>query len=262
MIDTGKYRQYSIAALVVLVAASLLSFISLWNSMLTADVRHEGWVILSLLLLLISGILLFVIAYRSTDVKTLDREMKSAFESGKALMLKEIEKRNAEESNDQKIEEENLDKTVENILSGIQATRSQAGFCNKVLSNISKHMGFVQGILYLKDPKDQIYNPAGEYALTGQKPRSFSIGENLTGEVAETRQIMIIYDVPEDYFSISSGLGDSKPKFLLLVPVVNDKETIAVIELAAFKKPDEVTRKLLIRVSDQLGLKLNKFIAA
>ena len=147
MINTGKYRQYSIAALVVMVAAFLLSFVTLWNSLLTADIRHEGWVILFLLLLFIAGILLFTIAYRSTDVKILDRDMKTAFESGKADMLKEIEKRNAEETNEQKIEEENLDKTVENILSGMQGTRSQAGFCNKVLSNLSKHMGFESTLL-------------------------------------------------------------------------------------------------------------------
>ena len=70
MINTGKYRQYSIAALVVMVAAFLLSFVTLWNSLLTADIRHEGWVLLFLLLLFIAGILMFPISYQSTEVES------------------------------------------------------------------------------------------------------------------------------------------------------------------------------------------------
>ena len=262
MINTGKYRQYSIVALIVMVVAFLLSFVSLWNSLLTSSVKHEGWLIFFLLLLFVAGMLLFLIAYKNTDENTLDLIRKNAYESGKAEILKEMEKRNAEESDTQKIEDDILDKKVQEVLTGLQSTRSQAGFCNKVLTSLSNHLGFVQGILYLKDTENQAFKPAGEYALTDQKPQPFTSGENLNGQVAESGQMMVLYDVPENYFSIASGLGTSKPRFLVLVPVTVNNASIAVLELAAFKKPDEYTRKFLSKISNELGNKLNKFIAA
>jgi hypothetical protein len=55
MINTGKYRQYSIVALIVMVVAFLLSFVSLWNS-LTSSVKHEDGLFF-LLLLFVAGML-------------------------------------------------------------------------------------------------------------------------------------------------------------------------------------------------------------
>jgi two-component system chemotaxis sensor kinase CheA len=71
---------------------------------------------------------------------------------------------------------------------------------------------------------------------------------------------MILYDVPENYFIISSGLGSSQPRYLLIAPVLLNNETIAVLELAAFKKPDENTSRILEKVLSEVGHKLNKFI--
>jgi hypothetical protein len=67
----------------------------------------------------------------------------------------------------------------------------------------------------------------------------FTSGENLNGQVAESGQI-VLYDVriiisvlPPDW-EPNRGFG--------LVPVIFNNASIAVLELAAFKKPDEYTR--------------------
>ncbi len=73
---------------------------------------------------------------------------------------------------------------------------------------------------------------------------------------------MVIYDIPENYFIVSSGLGSSQPRYLILAPVVFNDEPIAVLELAAFKKPDESTTRILDKVLSEVGQKLNKFITA
>jgi hypothetical protein len=73
---------------------------------------------------------------------------------------------------------------------------------------------------------------------------------------------MTIHDIPESYFNISSGLGNSKPRFLLLIPVLFKEECIAVIELATFKKPDDNTGRVLNKLSTELGIRLNKYAVA
>jgi hypothetical protein len=114
--------------------------------------------------------------------------------------------------------------------------------------------------MFLRNKKDSLFNPVAEYALTDRKPQPFKEGDNLNGQVALNKTMTILYDVPENYFLISSGLGSSQPHYLILAPVVVNENTIAVLEMASFKKPDENTGKMLERIFNEVGNKLNKFI--
>jgi transcriptional regulator with GAF, ATPase, and Fis domain len=262
MNNLSKYRQLSYIALTGLTVGLLLTFAALWNSLLTSDVKHEGWVILFIFLSYATGIFLFILAYKTTDVTALEELKKTAAVAGKSEILREIEKRNQAERKDEKIAEEDLDKTIEGILSGMQGIRTESGLCNRILTNMAKQMGFVQGILYLKKAGSDTYEVTGEYALTDRKPGAFKNGETLAGAVADSKSVMVISDIPETYFNVSSGLGSTKPRFLILVPVLFQEQVTAVLELAAFKKPDETTSKILNKLSSELGIRLNKFVVA
>jgi hypothetical protein len=261
MTSLSQYRKFSIWAMVAMAISLLLSFAALWNTLLTGAVKHEGWVILFVLLVFVAGVLLFYIAYKSSDEESLGLEKKKAYESGKVEILKELEKRNQEEKTEQKVEQEDIDNTVTRILSGIKTTRSSK-IGNKILTNLAKNMGFVQGIFYINDAAHEQYRVEGEYALTGQKPAPFRKGEGLAGQVAESKTPIILYDIPEQYFKIASGLGSAKPRFLLLFPVIFENECNAVIELAAFIKPDDTTGKILQKLSAELGTIVHTSFAA
>ncbi|MBN1144442.1 MAG: GAF domain-containing protein [Bacteroidales bacterium] len=257
-----KYRKFSITALIILVVGLLLTFAALLNSLRNSNAQKEGWVVFFVLILFATGIFLFFIAFRSTDEAELENVKKLAFEAGKKETLQEMESRKQEETSEEKNESEAIDHTVASVLTGMQGIRAINSFCNKVLSNLGREMGFVQGIIYVKDAKDNLFSPTGEYALTDRKPGTFEPGEGLAGQVAESKTRMVLYDVPENYFTVSSGLGNSQPRFLLIVPVLNNDESIAVIELAAFKKPDALTGKILDKLASELGPRIHKFAVA
>jgi len=262
MIDKKKYRKFSVVSLIVLVVGLLLTFAALWNSLRNSNVQKEGWVVFFVLILFATGVFLFFIAFSSADETELEKMKKLAFEAGKKEILQEIEIKKQEETSEDKDEAEAVNHTVTSVLTGMQGIRTLNSFCNKVLSNLGKEMGIVQGILYVKNAKDSLFIPTGEYALTDRKPDSFKPGEGLAGQVAESKTSMILYDVPENYFSVSSGLGNSQPRFLLIVPILNNEESIGVIELAAFKKPDVLTGKILDKLSSELGPRIHKFAVA
>ncbi len=261
MIDKIKYRKFSVSAVIVLVVGLLLTFAALWNSLRNSNVRNEGWVVFFVLILFATGVFLFFIAYRSADEAEIEKIKTLAFEAGRKEVLQDLENKKQEDS-DNKNESEAVDHAVASVLTGMQGIRTMSSFCNKILSNLGKEMGFVQGIIYVKNAKENMYLPAGEYALTDRKPDSFKPGEGLAGQVAESKTRMVLYDVPENYFTVASGLGNSKPRFLLIVPVLNNEESIAVIELAAFKKPDSLTGKILDKLSSELGPRVHKFAVA
>lgn len=69
-------------------------------------------------------------------------------------------------------------------------------------------------------------------------PAPFSISEGLNGQVVAEGKPLVIEEIPEEYFNVQSGLGNSKPRFLYFLPVIKDKTCVALIELATFKKTD------------------------
>jgi hypothetical protein len=261
MTNLSKNRSLSIIAAGIMALTWLSAFAALWNSLLTSDVKKEGWVVFFMILVLISGALLFYLAYISADEAGVEQIRKDAFETGRSEVLQEFEKTKKAEA-EQLNEANDFQKIIDDILASVHGTRSESTFCNKLLAALARELEIVQGIMYVTDKKEKIFRPVGEYALTDRKPEPFKPGDNLAGQVALNKSMDIHYDIPEKYFTVASGLGKGQPKYLIVAPLVHDNETIAVLELAAFKKPDEVTRKILDQVLSETGLKLNKLITA
>jgi putative methionine-R-sulfoxide reductase with GAF domain len=236
----------------------LLSLAALWNSLLSVEVKNKGWIVLFFLLTFACGVVLFIVAFLATDSAQIELLRKSAYETGKKDILAEIENKDQTEITEQNIAETEIDGTVELILAKLKSARSKAGLCSKLLTNLANHMGFVQGIFYILKEKSDEFEISGEYALTSQA-RGFKIGEGLPGQVAESRSLMIVYDVPEHYFSVASGLGSSKPRYLIVQPVLFNNECIGVMELASFIKPDKTTQEILGKVAHEIGSLLSKF---
>jgi GAF domain len=261
MINLSKYRRWSVSAVITLVLTWIAALAALWNSLLNADVKNEGWAVVFMCLVFFSGILLFYLAFISADQEKIEKIKKEAFDSGRSELIQEVESKKQADQ-DQQVQDGDIQKVVDAVLASIQSVRSESGLCNKLLASLAREMAFVQGVMYIWNKNESVFNPSGEYALTDRKPQPFKNGETLAGQAVLNKSMTVIYDIPENYFKISSGLGSSAPRYLLIAPVIHNKETIAVLELAAFKRPDESTEKILNTILSEAGNKVNKFITA
>lgn len=205
MINLGKNKKLSVLAVIIMVITWLSAMAAFWNTMLASDAKNEGWVLMFMIIVLFTGILLFYFAFVASDPVRIENIRKEAFESGKYMILQEIERKNQSDEK-QNVKDEDVKKVADAVLSGINSARSASGLCNKLLAGMAREMGFVQGIIYLKNKAEAIYNPCGEYALTDRKPEPFKDGETLAGQAVSAKSVMVIYDIPENYFKISSGL--------------------------------------------------------
>jgi len=69
-----------------------------------------------------------------------------------------------------------------------------------------------------------------------------------------------VNEIPENYVTILSGLGSSSPRFLLIIPVVFNNETVAVIELASFKEIKEGWNKVFEEIAVKIGESITKYL--
>ncbi|HET6267527.1 MAG TPA: response regulator, partial [Acidobacteriota bacterium] len=85
---------------------------------------------------------------------------------------------------------------------------------------------------------------------------SFGPGEGIAGQAAAEQKLIVLSDLPPGYIKIASGLGESVPRVLAVIPIVNQKQTLAVVEAASFSPLTDDQRALLSEAAPMLALKL------
>lgn len=117
-------------------------------------------------------------------------------------------------------------------LDGVEITQSDP---QQVLNEICDKLNAGQGAIYqLKD--DELSLTYG-YAV-GNQTASYKLGEGLVGRVAAQNERLYLSELPENYITVFSGLGNASPRKLALIPIKN-----GVIELATFSDINESTLK-------------------
>jgi signal transduction histidine kinase/DNA-binding response OmpR family regulator/HAMP domain-containing protein len=102
-----------------------------------------------------------------------------------------------------------------------------------ILDYLAGYLGTQVGALFLIE--GEILNMVATYAYTRQPGKTYQarLGEGLIGQCAKERKLMVLPSIPQDYLQIASGLGQTPPKALALVPLVRGDELAGVLELAA-----------------------------
>lgn len=112
---------------------------------------------------------------------------------------------------------------------------------DKFLSSLVKYLSANQGMIFLyKQEKNMeaYLELLSAYAWSRKKylEKKIEPGQGLIGQVAIEKDKIYVTETPEDYITITSGLGDANPRSILVVPMISNDEMLGVIELASFKQ--------------------------
>ncbi len=99
------------------------------------------------------------------------------------------------------------------------------------------------------------------YKLRKNVPTKFKTGEAIVGQAALEKSTILITEAPSDYIKISSGLGESDPVNIVVLPVLFEDQVLGVIELATLRPFSEVHLSFLEQVIETIGVVLNTIIA-
>ncbi len=131
-------------------------------------------------------------------------------------------------------------------------------FAYKIISELIKYIKANQGaILIMNDEnKAEVYlELMATYAFERKKysDKKIEIGESLVGQCVLEREIIYLTDLPEDYTQITSGLGKSTPRNIMIVPLIFNEETQGVIEIASFGILDKYEKAFIEKVSEAIA---------
>jgi hypothetical protein len=92
------------------------------------------------------------------------------------------------------------------------------------------------GFFILNDEMDPFLELTSCYAYDRKKfiQKRIEIGQGLVGQCYLEAEITLLTEVPQNYISITSGLGEANPRCLILIPLVFNEAVQGVLELAAF----------------------------
>ncbi|HVU79601.1 MAG TPA: HAMP domain-containing protein [Gaiellaceae bacterium] len=149
----------------------------------------------------------------------------------------------------------------------LQGQRDLKQVSRLVMSELTPLVGAQHGGFFIAEAPDSESDPElrliASYAYKRRKGVStvFALGEGLVGQAALERKSIVITQAPEDYIAIASGLGESAPVNIAVLPIVFEDQVMAVIELAAFTPFSDAHLTFLEQLSETLGVVLNTIIA-
>lgn len=186
---------------------------------------------------------------------------------GKSLIeLRDNLKKNIEESIERKKEDDQRNWISEGMAQFSDILRKDNNnlilLSNNLISNLVKYLNANQGGFFslTENNSNQIYfEQTACYAYNRLKftEKKIEWGEGLIGTCALERQSIYLTKVPEGYINITSGLGYSTPRCLLLVPLLYNEEIHGVIELASFKQFEKFEIDFVERVAESIASTLS-----
>ncbi|MBK6264316.1 PAS domain S-box protein [Marivirga sp. S37H4] len=113
----------------------------------------------------------------------------------------------------------------------------------QIISNLVKYMEANQGALFvltepdLNDDEEPKIVLEAAYAYERRKRlnKEISIGEGLIGQAVQEGDKIYLTEVPENFVEIKSGLGETLPRCILIVPLKINEQIKGVVEIASIK---------------------------
>lgn len=139
----------------------------------------------------------------------------------------------------------------------LRGSRNDEHTFDKLISEIVKYTKSNQGALYVLEEEgdEKALNRVSSYAFGRKKflEQKFKPGEGLLGQAYLEKEYVYMVDIPQDYIKITSGLGDSNPNALLIIPLIVNEKVEGMMEIASFNPFAEYEINFMLKLGENIA---------
>jgi two-component system sensor histidine kinase/response regulator len=130
------------------------------------------------------------------------------------------------------------------LLLKLQQADTLEDFSETLLSQVAQTTGAMQGLVWVDTDDAERHRPVGAFGCTVDQRMIFS-GESLIGQCVRNKMSLAYHDPTGTALRLQSGLVDAPAKYLQLLPLVQRRHAIGVVELAFPAAPDRLSQHFL-----------------
>ncbi|HET9052060.1 MAG TPA: HAMP domain-containing protein, partial [Candidatus Dormibacteraeota bacterium] len=184
--------------------------------------------------------------------------------SGEVAILKDNVNamiRNLRETTQKNTEQDWLKTNLARFTRMLQGQRDLITVSRLILSELAPLVNAQHGVFYTMQTGDDgsMLRFVAGYGYRERKhlANEFRLGDGLVGQCALESQRILVTNVPSDYITISSGLGEASPLNIVALPVLFEGSVRAVVELASFERFSPVHIDFLDQLTESIGIVIN-----
>ncbi|MBI4515669.1 MAG: response regulator, partial [Deltaproteobacteria bacterium] len=177
---------------------------------------------------------------------------------------------NLRDTTQKNVEQDWLKTNLAKFTRMLQGQRDLMTVSKTILSELAPLVAAQHGVFYLMEAQegaaaaaapapDPRLNLLATYAYKKRKSlaQTFRLGEGLVGQCALEKERILITNAPPDYVQITSGLGESTPLNIVVLPVLFEGKVTSVVELASFNAFSDIHLSFLDQLTESIGIVLN-----
>ncbi|MDX1627525.1 MAG: GAF domain-containing protein [Fulvivirga sp.] len=136
-----------------------------------------------------------------------------------------------------------------------------AQLSDRIISNLVEYTHSLLGGLYLLSDAEEGQDTEQRielislYAYDTKKfeTRSYRLGEGLVGQTFVEKKTTYLLEIPDNYIKIVTGLGETNPKAILVVPLMVNEEIFGIIELASLQPYEDYEIEFVEKLGENIA---------
>jgi transcriptional regulator with GAF, ATPase, and Fis domain len=129
---------------------------------------------------------------------------------------------------------------------------------DKIITTLVKYVKANQGGIFIvnnDNSKQEYLELLSCYAWEKKKflKKHIEKGDGMVGQCWIEGEKIYMTEVPNDYVSITSGLGSANPTCIVLIPLKVNEEIFGVLELASFRKYESYERVFIEKACENIA---------
>ncbi|MCC2641420.1 MAG: putative Signal transduction histidine kinase [Nitrospira sp.] len=168
--------------------------------------------------------------------------------------------RTLQATTDQNTEQDWLKTNLAKFTRMMQGQRDLTTVGDLLLTELAPLVSAQYGAIYQRDTADKpLLRMLASYAGDGREdlPEDMKVGVGLVAQCAREKRRIVLTDVPSDYIRIRSGLGEAQARNVIVLPVLFEGQTKAVIELATLSEFTPTHVAFLGQLTETIGVVVN-----